>query len=138
MRKTSRITTLAAVAAFSVGAAPLAAQTVTLASATAPTSRIVAKYDFLNGPRDAEFPRSVTVIDSAGTIQANLLVADGTRSIPMTVSVVRSDLVLEAETQKGLLTLVFERQNTGGLTRFDTGRWALGTAYGTLQGRGQP
>jgi hypothetical protein len=137
MRNMSRITTFAAVAALTVGAAPLAAQTTTLA-ANQTLARVVAKYDFLNGPRDAAFPRSVTVIDSAGTIQANLLLSDGSRSIPMTVSVVRSDLVLEADTQKGLLTLVLDRQNTGGLTRFDSGRWALGTAYGTLQGRGQP
>jgi hypothetical protein len=138
MRNTSRTTTLAAVAAFALGAAPLAAQTVVLTANATPASRVVAKYDFMHAPRDAAFPRSVTVIDSAGTIQANLLLADGSRTVPMTVSVVRSDIVLEADTQKGLLTLVLDRQNTGGLTRFDSGRWALGTAYGTLQGRGQP
>jgi hypothetical protein len=133
MQSRSIITAIALAAAV----CPLAAQTLAVADNT-PRARIIATYAFRNGPKDSAFPQQVVITDSAGTLQANLVLANGRGSLPMTVSVVSSDLVLEAETQKGLLTLVLNRQNDVSPAKFEGGRWALGGNYGQLLSRGQP
>ena len=113
--------------------APLAAQRTSAMSAGA--ARIVATYDFRNAPSLASFPRSVTIADSAGAILARVDVAGTVRSIPMLVTVIEHNLVLQGETPDGLLTLVLENQNEGGTTRLRTGTWTLGKAEGKLRGR---
>jgi hypothetical protein len=126
----------AAAAVLAFASAPLAAQQ----SNAIPTgaARVVASYDFWNAPRDAAFPRSVTVADSAGTIVAHIDLAGDSKSIPMTVTVIERNLVLQGQTADGVLTLVLDRQNEGGVTKLTSGTWTLGKAQGTLRGRPQP
>ena len=129
-------TYLATAAVLAIAAAPLAAQQ----SNAIPTgaARVVASYDFWNAPRDASFPRSVTVADSAGTIIAHVELAGEASSIPMTVTVIERNLVLQGQTADGVLTLVLDRQNEGGVTKLTSGTWTLGKAQGQLRGRVQP
>ena len=111
MRTNTYLTTAAVLA---VAAAPLAAQSNAIPTGAA---RVVASYDFWNAPRDASFPRSVTVADSAGTIIAHVDLAGEARSIPMTVTVIERNLVLQGQTADGVLTLVLDRQNEGEIGR---------------------
>ena len=128
---TARFRFSALVASLTVAAAPLAAQQTSLATAT--PIRIVANYNFSNAPRDIGFPRSVTVADSAGSILASVEIANRTRAIPMTVTVIESSLVLQGETADGLLTLVLDRQNEGGAMILASGTWTLGKLQGQLR-----
>ncbi len=129
-----RTTLLALTAAASVSlAAPLAAQHTSALPAGA--ARVVATYDFRNTPSIASFPRAVTIADSAGAILARVDVAGTVRSIPMLVTVIENNLVLQGETPDGLLTLVLDKQNEGGTTRLASGTWTLGKAEGKLRGR---
>lgn len=132
MRTNTYLTTAAVLA---VAAAPLAAQSNAIPTGAA---RVVASYDFWNAPRDASFPRSVTVADSAGTIIAHVDLAGEARSIPMTVTVIERNLVLQGQTADGVLTLVLDRQNEGGVAKLTSGTWTLGKAQGQLRGRVQP
>jgi hypothetical protein len=124
-----------AAAALTIAASPLAAQN----TSALPTgsARVVAAYDFWNGSKDATFPRSVTVSDSAGTIIARVQLANEGRSVPMQVTVIESNLVLQGETPDGILTLVLDRQNEGGDIKLATGTWTLGNASGQLRRRGE-
>jgi hypothetical protein len=106
-------------------------------SATSPV-RIVASYDVRNAPANSAFPRTIIVADSAGAILASVDMAGEARSIPMTVTVIETNLVLQGETRDGLLTLVLEKQNEGGNTKLTAGTWTLGKNTGTLRGRVQP
>ena len=123
---------LTAAASLTLGA-PLAAQR----SSAMPTgaTRVVATYDFRTSATNASFPRSVTIADSAGAIIARVDFAAATRSVPMLVTVIDNDLVLQGDTPDGVLTLVLDKQNEGGSTRLATGTWTLGKATGTLRGR---
>ena len=123
-------------AVIAMTAAPLAAQQSKAIPTTA--SRVVATYDFWNTPRNAAFPRSVTVADSAGSIIAHVDLGDNAKSVPMTVTVIERNLVLQGDTAEGLLTLVLDRQNEGGVTTLTSGSWTLGKAQGSLRGRVQP
>jgi hypothetical protein len=123
-------------AVIAIAAAPLAAQQSNAIPTS--TSRVVATYDFWNAPRNSAFPRSVTVADSAGTIIAHVDLGDNAKSVPMTVTVIERNLVLQGETADGVLTLVLDRQNEGGVTTLTSGSWTLGKAQGTLRGRVQP
>jgi hypothetical protein len=78
---------------------------------------------------------TVTVADSAGALVANTRLRGETAVRPLTVSVIESDLVLQGETPEGVLTLVLDRQATGTEPKVTSGRWALGSAEGTLRGR---
>ncbi|MCC7052916.1 MAG: hypothetical protein IT355_06575 [Gemmatimonadaceae bacterium] len=130
----SRIT----LAALALAAAPLAAQQ-SSALPTSPAARVVATYDFRNAPRDVAFPTSVTVADSAGTIRATVALAGNTsRTVPMEVTVIESNLILQGMTPEGVLTLVLDRQNEGGTTRLASGTWTLGKYQGQLRGQVQP
>lgn len=133
MRPTTTFASLAA-AALTIAVSPLSAQT-TSALPTG-TARVVAAYDFWNGP-SASFARSVTIADSAGTIIAKVELANERRSIPMTVTVIESSLVLQGETPDGVLTLVLDRQNEGGTTTLDSGTWTLGRTSGQLRRKAQ-
>jgi hypothetical protein len=127
---------LSAVAVLALAAAPLSAQQVQAIAQG--TTRIVASYDFWNAPQNAAFPRSVTVADSAGTIVARVELGAEQNSVPMTVTVIERNLVLQGQTPDGVLTLVLDRQNEGGETKLSTGTWTLGKAQGQLRGRVQP
>lgn len=133
MRAFPIATAFASAAMFTFAAAPLAAQQALIAPEK--LARVVATYDLRNGPRDLDFPRSVTVADSAGTILARIDVAGISRAIPMTVTVIDTDLVLQGQTPGGLLTLVLDKQNEGGETRLATGSWTLGRTEGRLRAR---
>lgn len=134
MRTTSLFTAAAALALI---AAPARAQQVS-AIPTSSNSRIIATYSFRNAPQSAAFPRNVTVADSAGTIIARVEIGTEQASIPMTVTVIERNLVLQGETSEGLLTLVLDRQNEGGVTKLTSGSWTLGKAQGELRGRALP
>ncbi len=125
-----------AAATLALAAAPAAAQR-TNAMPTSGT-RMVASYEFRNSPTDASFPRSVTVTDSAGTILARVDMGASASSIPMTVTVIESNLVLQGQTNDGVLTLVLDRQNEGGETKLTSGTWTLGRNSGQLRGKTQP
>ena len=127
---------LAAAAVLAFAAAPLAAQQSN--AIPSGTARVVASFDFWNAPRDGAFPRNVTVTDSAGTIVAYVDLAGDSKSVPMTVTVIERNLVLQGQTADGVLTLVLDRQNEGGVTKLTSGTWTLGKAQGTLRGRPQP
>ncbi|HYW50894.1 MAG TPA: hypothetical protein VE861_09820 [Gemmatimonadaceae bacterium] len=130
--RTRPLHTIAAAALLTIAASPLAAQrTSAIAEGSA---RVVATYDFRNAPTTAAFPRSVTVADSAGVILARVTLPGVTRSVPMEVTVIESNLVLQGETPDGLLTLVLDRQNEGGEVKLDSGTWTLGKAQGRLRG----
>lgn len=124
---------IVAAVTLTIATSPLAAQQASVAPE--PLARVVASYDLRNGPRELDFPRSVTVADSAGTILARVNVAGSARSIPMTVTVIESDLVLQGLTSAGVLTLVLDRQNEGGETRLATGSWTLGRTQGLLRAK---
>ena len=92
--------------------------------AAAAITRPVATYR-LNAPGLAGFPAVVTVADSAGVIIASYRV-DGDRSARLlVVTVFYTDLVLQADTPSGLLTLVLDGQNSAP-TAAVTGRLWLG------------
>lgn len=113
--------------------APAAAQRTS--AIPAGPARVVATYDFRHAPAGTHFPRSVTIADSAGAILARVDLAGGVRSIPMLVTVIDNNLVLQGDTPDGVLTLVLDRQNEGGSTRLTSGTWTLGKAEGKLVGR---
>ena len=134
MRPHSSLFVFVTAATLAVAARPLAAQQVS-AQPVPSASRIVATYDFGFARRAVAFPSSVTVADSAGTLVAQAAITGQRREVPMTVTILETDLVLQGETPDGVLTMVLDRQNEGGSTRVASGRWMLGTAEGTLRGR---
>jgi hypothetical protein len=118
---------------------PIAAQVAAQADVGRPAApaaalvRTAATFRFAR--RDAAgFPAEVTVADSAGQLVARYRL-DGDRAArPMAVTVIDTDLVLQAETRSGLLTVVLDGQNAQAPGPV-TGRWWLGDADGTLRGR---
>lgn len=125
---------IVAVAAAALSFAPrdLSAQQLSLAGRSA--ARAVATYDFTAGPREQSFLRTVTIADSAGTLVATAEFAPYGTSTPMTVTTIESDLVLQAETAEGTLTLVLGRQADGDGSLV-SGKWFLGRREGQLRGR---
>ena len=134
MRPHSALFVFAAAATLAVAARPLAAQQAS-ASIVPSSSRIVATYDFGFTRRAVAFPTFVTVADSAGILVAQAAITGQRREVPMTVTILETDLVLQGETPDGVLTMVLDRQNEGGSMRVASGRWMLGTAEGKLRGR---
>ena len=124
-------------------ARPAAAQAAQAAQPTAhradvvaaPATRTVAVYRLGADRRTMpDLPVRVTVADSAGTLIARYRADGAAEERPMAVTVMQTDLVLQAETPAGLLTLLLERQNDA--TRGElTGRWWLGTDGGVLRAR---
>ena len=146
MRTHSLLSALATAASLAVVASPAAAQLSVAARplAAGPASpvvsvghRVLAEYNFRNGPIDVAFPRTVTVADSAGTLVAHANFAGQRAEVPMTVTIIDSDLVLQGQTADGVLTLVLDRQNEG-LSSFENGRWTLGSVTGSLRGKTKP
>ena len=133
------------VAALCLEARPIAAQQMrlassntlaaepTLAHAPAKVERLLATYNFGNPPRSISFPSLVTVVDSAGTVVARASLVGERRDIPLTVTIMGADLVLQGQTDDGVLTLVLENQNDAGGMDVSSGRWILGSSRGTLR-----
>jgi hypothetical protein len=120
MRPIALLTT----AAITLAAAPLAAQSV-----GAQPQRVVASYA-LQSTGDLVFPRQITVADSAGSLTAQAIDAKGMRRVPLTVTVLSGDVILQGVTSEGMLTLVLNRANEGVTT--PRGIWTLGDKQGTL------
>ena len=133
MCPTALYSALTSVAALASVSTPVAAQQHDVAPTLTP--RVVATYDFGAKRRAIAFPSVVTVADSAGTLVATASIPSARTEVPMTVTVLDSDLVLQGETIDGVLTMVLDRQNEGGATRVTTGRWTLGAAEGSLRGQ---
>lgn len=135
------IAALAVAAALLSTARPAAAQaaqpTVRRADVVAaPAARTLAVYQLgTGGAALPDLPVRVTVADSAGTLVARYRADGAAREASMTVTVMDTDLVLQAETPSGLLTLLLERQNDAA-PRELTGRWWLGADGGALRARG--
>jgi hypothetical protein len=101
-----------------------------------PALRTVAIYRFAT-TSGAGIPAEVTVADSAGRLVASYHLPGARDARPMLAAVIgteRADLVLEAETPSGLLTLQLYGQDdpTAGAV---SGRWWLGVQQGALRGR---
>lgn len=147
MRTSPLFAALAAASTLTLAAQPLAAQQTALNTRTVvakPTSltaanpvRILAVYEVLGTPTNSAFPRQITVADSAGALLATVDMAGENSTVPMTVTVIDANLVLQGETSSGLLTLVLDNQNAGGTAKLANGTWTLGRSQGTLRGRTQ-
>ena len=145
MRALVALSVTITVAALCLEARPIAAQQMRLASRTtraaeptltdapANVERLLATYNFGNRPRSISFPSLVTVADSAGTVVARASLVGERRDIPLTVTIMGSDLVLQGQTDDGVLTLVLENQNDAGAKDLNSGRWILGSSRGTLR-----
>jgi hypothetical protein len=131
----------AALTAALAAARPAAAQALVPAAdvrrpdapAAAARVRLAATYRFAR--RDAAgLPAEVTVADSAGQLVARCQL-DGERAArAMAVTILDTDLVLQAETPSGVLTLRLDGQNAPAPGPV-TGRWSLGDTRGALRGR---
>jgi hypothetical protein len=121
--RTSILSSLAA-AALCAAAVPAAAQ-----------ERAVAEYRF-NGTHDRDLPSRVIVADSAGSLVAKFRLAGQSATQAMMIETLETDIVLQAETPSGVLTLVLYRQNGQVESREGVvGTWALGDRGGKLRGR---
>jgi hypothetical protein len=98
----------------------------------APT-RTVAVYRF-SASSPTGIPAQVTIADSAGTLVATLRRSTGGR-LPMAIAVSDTDIMLQAATPDGLLTLVFYEQNDAETAGTLIGRWRLGEREGELRGQ---
>jgi hypothetical protein len=127
------LTALATVSAIALAAPSAAAQQDRPVSARVP--RVVATYAFGVRGHAIALPTTVVVADSAGTLVANARIAGEREPLPMMVTVIESDLVLQTETRDGILTLVLDRQAQGNAPKVAAGRWSLGKAEGELRAR---
>lgn len=130
---TSRLILASAIAAaaLAASAAPASAQQ----DRTDRTPRVIARYDFASAHRNLAFPSTITVADSAGQLVASAKVSGTLAPVPMLVHVIENDLVLEAATPEGILTVILDKQAEGGATKVSAGRWSLGKAEGQLRAR---
>ena len=140
MRATISLLPTLAAAVLSAAASPAAAQFAVSEAARpavrrhAPVVRTVATYN-LAGSRDAALLARVTVADSAGVLVASYRLPGASVAEPMTVTVLGTDLVLQAETASGVLTLQLFDQNDADVGEPVGGRWALAGQRGELRGR---
>lgn len=125
-------------AALLLATAPAAAQDLsTNAVRPAPmkvVSREVAKYRF-SGSRNEGLPAEVTVIDRGGELVATYRLPGQRIAEPMMVTLLDADIILQAETDKGVLTIQLFKQNDQPDGDAVTGRWTLGSRSGELRGR---
>lgn len=103
------------------------------ATLTAPDAavRTVAIYRFARS-RDAGMPSEVTLADSAGTIVASYRLTGTGATRPMAVEVLAADVLLQAETASGPLTIVIYQVGDPVLSSALLGRWMLGDRQGEL------
>jgi hypothetical protein len=123
-------------AASQVVAAPAAAQA-DVRRPDAPTAAVLvrpaATFRFARHGA-VGLPAEVVVADSAGQLVAHYRFDGDCAPRPMAVTVLDTDLVLQAETPSGLLTLRLAGQNAPGSGPV-AGRWWLGSANGALRAR---
>lgn len=138
-----RIAHIALAASLTLVAAPVAAQEHSTSGVRpAPTleaaplaSREVAKFRF-NGGRAEGLPAEVTVIDRGGELMATYRLPGQRAAQPMVVTLIDADIILQAETDRGVLTLQLYRQNDAPAPADAVlGRWTLGSASGELRQR---
>jgi hypothetical protein len=96
-------------------------------------ARVVAQYAVSGAHGAPGAPAQITVSDVGGELAARVRLVGESASRPMTVTVMDTDVVLQAETPRGLLTFVLRGQNDDAAML--GGRWSLGTAAGTLRAR---
>ena len=125
------LSAIAAVAAIGLSATTAAAQQSRVI--TNRSQRVVATYDFKGTRKAINFPMTVTVTDSAGTLVASTVLQGESIQRPLTVAVIESDLVLQGETRDGVLTLVLDKQADGTTPKVADGRWSLGREAGKLR-----
>lgn len=126
-------TSLAAAAAVALTAA--VSNDASAQTAREETPRVIATYHFGTPNRAIAFPATIVVADSAGTLVANARMNGQHAALPMQVAVLDSDLVLQAETRDGTLTVVLGQQAVSNAPKEAEGRWSLGTAEGRLRTR---
>ena len=105
------------------------------AAVEAPRQRTLAIYQF-DGSHEG-FHAQVTLADSAGKIVASYRLRGGWADRPMTIDVADSDILLQAQTPRGTLTMVFYQQNDPDAAGPFVGTWSLGTRQGELRGRAE-
>jgi hypothetical protein len=125
--------TIAAVAALSI--APTAAHAQNAAQAG---ERMVASYAFGATGQVRGMPARVVIADSAGLLVGRYYVSGEKSARPMNLMVDGRDIVLQGDTDRGLLELVLfgEIDNTRG-GRIN-GRWVLGGEAGSIRGFAKP
>ena len=132
------IAPVALAAALVLTAAPAAAQDLSKgAIRPAPSliaSREVATYRFRGG-RPEGLPVEVTLVDRGGQLVATYRMPGEREAQPMMVTVLDMDLILQAETDKGVLTIQLVGQNDPVAGGAVTGRWTLGSRSGELRGQ---
>ena len=110
-----------------------APSTTTQTAIARPAPRVIARYTFDSPSGTGLLPQLVTVADSAGTIVARASLRGLDREVPLTVTTLDADLMLQGMTDNGRLTLVLDRQNEGDGKRVQNGRWTLGRDGGALR-----
>ncbi len=115
--------------------APSAVVQVATTRQTSAAPRVIARYAFDSQSASGVLPYLVTVADSAGTIIARASMRGYDRDLPLTVTILDSDLMLQGLTDNGVLTLVLDRQNEGNGSRVTSGRWTLGKDGGALRAK---
>jgi hypothetical protein len=136
---------LAAIALCAAAVHPIAAQQTAATDHVGPVARhaaviladaprTVAVYR-VGASRDVGMLAEVTVADSAGALVASFRLPGERTARPMLVVVLDDDLMLQAETPSGVLTLLLARQNDPEAVRTVTGRWWLGKEQGELRER---
>lgn len=106
-----------------------------IATSTMTAVRAIATYDVTIRLRDARIASRLTVADSAGTLVGTAMIAGDATPVPMLVVVQGTDLVLSADTPRGLLEFVFHGANDWGAGRRVSGQWIFGEEHGTLVGK---
>jgi hypothetical protein len=136
----SLLAPLAAVALCTAAARPVAAQNAAVPDhihfverAAPPAPRTIVVYRFVT--RDPLLPVQVTIADSAGRLVGTFRLPGERDARPMQVDILENDLVLQANTPSGVLTIVLYRQNDSETTGSFKGEWILGTRQGELSGR---
>ena len=132
---------LAALVSLAAASRPAAAQHAVVSSSisatpieAAPTARLVASYYVVGTRGYVGLPTRVTVADSGGLLVAKVQIIGERAPRAMAVTVIENDLLLQAETPRGLLTFVLEKQNERASKRL-RGKWALGADRGPVKGR---
>lgn len=131
-----RATVAAAIVLF---AAPLAAQElssdVVRSEPARVTTRQVASFRLL-GAQVKGIPAEVTIADRGGQLVASYRLPGQHDAQPMMVTVLDTDIILQAETDKGVLTLqLYDRNDAPAGRRSSVGRWTLGSDSGELRAK---
>lgn len=103
-------------------------------AAEASVLRTIAIYQF-QAARSLGMPNQVTLADSLGKLLASFTMPGSPAEQPMMVDATENDIVLQARTPSGILTLVLFEPAPGTLSPL-RGHWYLGEREGELLGKG--